>query len=351
MNNPNLPGPAQESRQRPGANTTISLLVGAVVSSAALFFIARSVDFEQTWQALGKAKALFFGLAFLVQLAAMGFTILRWQTLLSPYPTRFPGLAQIYFGAHLLNTLLPAKLGTVARVLLAAESEDLNAGLVFGSVALEKVLDTIVTLVLFVILSPFIPFPGWLREALTLSVVMVLGALVLVASATRFRELLLTGVTRLEARAFENSRRVAGLTRGVIESLTNLTQRRELLGILFWTLCIWLAGGAVNLLVFHALGLEVSWSAMWFVMIVLQIGTRVPALPANLGVFHYLVILALGVYGAGESAALAFAILLHLIVFVLPACIGAVLALPLSARLMALATGGLPQGPSERNED
>lgn len=61
-----------------------------------------------------------------------------------------------------------------------------------------------------------------------------------------------------------------------------------------------------------------------------------PALPANLGVFHYLVILALGVYRIPESAALAYAILLHLVVFILPAFLGAACALPLSARLAAL---------------
>jgi uncharacterized protein (TIRG00374 family) len=203
---------------------------------------------------------------------------------------------------------------------------------------------------LFVVLSPLIPFPEWLREALTLSVVLVLGAPVLGASVTRFREELLNGVTRLEARAFKNSHRLASLVRGVIESLMNLTRRRERQRILFWTLCMWLAGGAVNLLVFIALGLEISWSAMWFVVIVLQVGTRVPALPANLGVFHYLVILALSVYGVGESAGLAFAILLHLIVFVLPAFIGAVWALPLSARLTALVTAGWSQRAPERNE-
>jgi uncharacterized membrane protein YbhN (UPF0104 family) len=79
--------------------------------------------------------------------------------------------------------------------------------------------------------------------------------------------------------------------------------------------------------------------------VALQFGTRIPALPANLGVFHYAVILALGFYGVNESVALAYAILLHLIVFILPAIIGAVCALPVSARLMMLVT--LPRATTD----
>jgi uncharacterized protein (TIRG00374 family) len=166
--------------------------------------------------------------------------------------------------------------------------------------------------------------------------------LLVLASVRRLREPLLKGLTRLEARVLgTGSQSVVTFARGVLESLVNLTQRREVASVLFWTLCVWLAGGAVNQLLFFALNISVPWSAAWLVMVALQLGTRIPALPANLGVFHYVTILTLGFYGVNESAALAYAILLHLIVFVLPAFIGAVCALPLSARLLSLVSNGL----------
>ncbi|HZQ05325.1 MAG TPA: lysylphosphatidylglycerol synthase transmembrane domain-containing protein [Anaerolineae bacterium] len=319
--------------------TWISLLVGAALGILALALIARSVNLNLTLQALAASHLVLFLLAFLAQMIAVGFTLRRWQILLKPYPTHFLNLGQIFFIAHLLNTLLPAKLGTVARVLLAAESENLNVGLVLGSVAIEKVLDTLVMLVFLAILAPFAPLPLWLRESLTASVLLVLAAFVALVSAARFREQLLTGLASVESRLFgHESRRVAALASGMVESLVNLTQRREAVRVLFWTALIWLTGGIVNQLLLAAVGLSLDWTAAWFLLVVLQIGTRVPALPANLGVFHYLVILALGVYGVNESTALAYAILLHLIVFILPAFIGAACALPVSARLGTLLT-------------
>ena len=79
-----------------------------------------------------------------------------------------------------------------------------------------------------------------------------------------------------------------------------------------------------------------------------SLGHVFPALPANLGVFHYALILALAFYGVNESVALAYAILLHLIVFVLPAVIGAVCALPVSARLVLLVT--MPRGAADAEQ-
>lgn len=342
--------PPEQSPLNPRATAHVSLLprswfsffLGALVSAFALWLIARTVNFNQMWEALTASHVPFFIAAFFAQLVATLLGLKRWQILLLPYLTRFWNLTQIFFIAHLLNTLLPAKLGTVARVALAAESEKLNGGFVLGSVAFEKVLDTLVMLLLLLALAPFVPLPAWVRDSLIVSVLFVIGALLVLASARRVREPLLNWIARVETRLLgQESQRVSAFTQGILESIGNLTRRREAVSVLFWTVCMWLTGALVNQLLFAALDLNVSWSATWFVMVALQLGTRIPALPANLGVFHYVVILALAVYGVNENAALAFAILLHLVVFILPAFIGAACALPVSARLMAWVANGL----------
>lgn len=322
--------------------TWFSLGIGTLLSLIAFWLIARSVNVNATLAALASSQLGWFLLAFVLQLGATLASVRRWQILLQPYPTRFPVLTQIVFVAHLLNTLLPAKLGTVARVLLAAEEEHLNVGFVLGSVAVEKVLDTLVMLVLFLVLAPFAPLPEWARDSLGASALLVLGGVILLAMVGRLREPLLRAMARGEARLLgPRSQRVSTFVRGILESLANLRGRREAMAVLAWTAVVWTIGVAVNYVLFLALGMDLPWSAAVFVLVVLQIGTRVPALPANLGVFHYLVILALGVYGIPESTALAYAILLHLVVFILPAFIGAACALPLSARLTGLVTAQL----------
>jgi uncharacterized protein (TIRG00374 family) len=194
-----------------------------------------------------------------------------------------------------------------------------------------------------VLLAPFVPLPDWLRGSLSASVIVVLLGLGALVTMGRLHEGLLNIVARGERWLWgKDSSRLTGLVQGVLASVANLARRREALAVLVWTALVWFAGAAVNQLLFQATGIHVPWSTTWFLIVVLQIGTRVPALPANLGVFHYLVILALGVYGIDQSAALAYGILLHLIVFILPALIGAICMLPLSARLAQLVASGLP---------
>lgn len=325
----------------------LSLVLGVGISGLALLLIARSVNFALSLQALLTSQLWWVALAFIVQLGAMALVVKRWQVLLRPCTTQYVPLLQIYYISHLVNTLLPIKLGTVARVLLASESEELNIGFVVGSVAIEKVLDTLGVLVLLLLFAPFAPLPLLIRESVTASALIILLAVFAIIGIRRFREQIMDFSVRAEKRlggqaspAIE-SLRLASLLRGILQSVLNLTRRQELVVVLFWTTMVWLAGIMVNQLLLNALNISLDWTAPWLVFIVLMVGTRVPALPANIGVFHYLVILALGVYGVNQNAALAYAILLHLVVFIFPAILGAVCALPVSARLTRLVAHGL----------
>ena len=112
---PGAPDIQSESSVRPAPRSRWTLILGALVSGIALVLLARSVDLNQTIDALKTSNPLLFSVAFGVQLIATLATLHRWQILLKPYTTRFRNLTQIYFIAHLFNTVLPAKLGTVAR--------------------------------------------------------------------------------------------------------------------------------------------------------------------------------------------------------------------------------------------
>jgi len=66
-----------------------------------------------------------------------------------------------------------------------------------------------------------------------------------------------------------------------------------------------------NYFLFLAVGLQLPPVAALFVLVVLQVGNVPPSLPANLGVFHYLVILALSFFAIDQSVALGYAWLLY----------------------------------------
>jgi hypothetical protein len=90
---------------------------------------------------------------------------------------------------------------------------------------------------------------------------------------------------------------------------------------------------AVNYTLLGAIGERPSFLAALFLLIVLQIGVAVPSSPGRIGVFHYLCVQALAVFGIGGANALSYAFILHLIAVILPVALGAVLAWRLGVML------------------
>ena len=60
-----------------------------------------------------------------------------------------------------------------------------------------------------------------------------------------------------------------------------------------------------------AFGFKLPAIAALFLLVVLQVGNSAVSVPGNLGVFHYLTVLALAVYGIDRERALAYAIVLY----------------------------------------
>ena len=79
---------------------------------------------------------------------------------------------------------------------------------------------------------------------------------------------------------------------------------------------IWLAALATNQLILLALDLRLPWTASLMVLVVLQVGITLPSVPGRIGVFEYLCILSLAVFGVAQAPALTYGILLHVVVLV-----------------------------------
>jgi uncharacterized protein (TIRG00374 family) len=315
--------PAKGWQPRDWLRNGLALTLGIGIGLVALWLAVRGVDFEQILALVLQSDVVLELLAFGAVMSATVVTLLRWQQMLRPYPTDFLRLFRVFLIAHLLNTLLPAKLGTGARICLAAESEQVNVGFVFGTVTAEKVIDTLAMLIVFLVLMLWVPLPEWLRDTLMISTAGVIVAFVALVGVRRVGQAITAWLARIEHKYLGGrSWKLSAAVGGLVESSQSLLTQRRMLALWGYTGVVWLAGGLANQLLLYAMGLDVPWTAAWFLLVVLQLGTRVPSLPANIGVFHYLVILALGLYTVNGTQALGYALVLHLLVFILPALLG-----------------------------
>jgi hypothetical protein len=300
-------------RRLPGLRWVVMIAFTAL----AVFLALRNVRLEQVGQILSQSR----GGVVLLSLASVMATHLaktaRWRALIGPQGDRVADrrLFMSIMTGQLFNIFLPGRVGDLSR---AYEIGGLGPGRAFilGTVALEKVIEMISFALLFLLTLLALPLPGWIRDS---GLTFTLLALILAAGLAllvRYPAFILrlacsaSGWLAEPLRAGLLARLQAGLS-----SLQIVQQPRSLAWIALWTAVVWASGVWTNVLVLQALDLPASWLAGSVILLVLQIGVSIPSVPGRVGVFQYLCILTLGLFGIDQAAGLSYGILLQAVAF------------------------------------
>jgi len=108
----------------------------------------------------------------------------------------------------------------------------------------------------------------------------------------------------------------------LIQGLTGLGRPRIMLAAGGWSLLAWFFGALTNWALLNAFNLPTSMGIALLLLVVLQLGVAVPSLPARVGVFEGLCIAVLGLFGVNPNLALAYGVMLHVVVLLPPVILG-----------------------------
>ena len=307
-----------------GGEPRTRFALGAALSLLGVALTFRNVHFPGLLAALAGADYALVTIALAVGLLAFGATAMRWQLLF--YPHEAPRFYQLFSGlmvAQLANTALPAHLGIVARAYWIGEVGEVSKTFAFGTIVLEKVVEGITLLPFLVLLPLLYPFPSGVQQAgWTLGVALVALGLVMVL-LNRYKENLsgFLGVSLGSLPGLGPLRVPEHLT-SVIEGFGALRAKRVWVPIWGWSLGIWATIALSYHLALKAFHIQVPPLATLLLLIVLQVGARVPALPSGVGVFHYLVVLTLSPFLVDRDVAVSYALALHGMIFLIPSLLG-----------------------------
>jgi hypothetical protein len=106
------------------------------------------------------------------------------------------------------------------------------------------------------------------------------------------------------------------------DGLQFLKNIKSVLNVAVQTLLIWLFMGASNYFVFLAFGFDISFDASFVLLVIVSIMIMAPSTPGFLGVYHYGVVISLGIYGIGDEEARACAIVLHAAQYIMVTLMG-----------------------------
>lgn len=301
----------------------VRLAVGLGISVVALYVAFAGIEWAEVRSALSEANYWWLAGALPLLLVYLGLRALRWRLLF--LPDRVVPLRST-FGAlnvgHLAGGILPLQLGELVRVYVLSEVEQIGKGRVLSTVAVERLLDIFVLLVLLGILLPFVALPAAAAvTALVFLAFAVAGALVVALLVTRRAgfERRLEGFVRLlpaSARA-----PALDLARSLLDGLSALRNSRLLISVTAWTAIAWLTSATVIYLLLRAFSLDVPIAAAPFLLIATTFGFFIPSSPGAVGVYHAINVRALmSVFAVAHEPAATYAIVAH-VLYLLPAMV------------------------------
>jgi uncharacterized protein (TIRG00374 family) len=242
----------------------------------------------------------------------------RWKLLVGPPGGHIPSFTYllVLLAGQILNTIFPARLGDLARAYVLGGMGP-GRTYVLGTIVLEKMLDSLAYITIFGIIILLIPLPNWVGGSILLfvlvTVAITIGLLLLVFWPAPFQRLLnfLLGKFPERVRMWMTPRIEQGLA-----SLEIIRRRDDLFRLILWTVLIWALAIATNHLVLLALDIQLPISASILILVGLQAGISLPAIPGTIGLFEYICILALSVYGIDQALAFSYGLLLHTILLI-----------------------------------
>jgi uncharacterized protein (TIRG00374 family) len=302
----------------------LRLWIGILISILCLGLSLKDVRFADFWEALQGANYVFLAITVLMTALGLFGRALRWQLLF--YPTNDLPLSKVFAVlniGYLLINVLPARLGDVARAILLGELTGVSKARTLSTIVVERVTDVLVVLLFLASVVFFVPVPEWVaRSAMVVGVGFVGLAVVLVVFA-RQRERGLALLHRLASLVrFLDRESVWQLVGSLLDGLGILRYWRPAGKLLLGSILIWFLGLIQFYSVVLAFDLQVPVAATVFIMCITALGMTVPSSPGYIGVWEYIIILGLSLFGVDKSHALSYALVLHFSVYITTTVMG-----------------------------
>lgn len=287
--------------------------VGITLVFVGLFVYQIRDDFSEMGQALARANYLFLLPALLVYMVGVYFRAVRWRYLLKPIKTLSSvRLFPLILIGMLVNNILPARLGIVARAYILGEREGISKMATGGTMVVEQGFDGI-TLVLFAaVISFFAPLEGVLQQVIYITAGIFLGAIAVcfvLALSPRLARVAIQLALHLVPKAWRGRLEI-WLIR-LIEGLGVMRSPGKLVLVLVLSVLVWVCEAGMFYMVafsfdlrlpFHALVLTTSISNLAWALVMTQGG---------LGSFDLAAQKTVELFNVGAALAASYVVVLH----------------------------------------
>jgi uncharacterized protein (TIRG00374 family) len=323
--------------------------LGAIGSAAFLaVFVVLFVDFDTIGGVLSDANYAYIAPSLVFYFIAVWFRSARWKFLLRPLigkPKK--SIYSVVVVGYMANNLIPVRIGEIVRSYYLSLRESCSAPAAFGTVAVERATD-VLALLFFLAAAGLLGTVGVERAVGDISSdipggapVLALVALlpfvgvfsVVVIISTTSSKTVLGWLDRMMFMVKRNPRsRLLGIAERLLEGLTVVSSPTDLLKVFAWSIPVWGSEAVMYYLI--ALGFDlrpVFDSQIEFIAAILvftsaaNLAGVLPSTAGSWGPFDFFGAAALVALGVGQDVAAAYALTVHVGLWIPPTVLGAVL--------------------------
>jgi uncharacterized protein (TIRG00374 family) len=301
--------------------------LGIALSAVFLVWTLHDVDLAQVVVELRRANTGYFLAATIAGTLIVVLRAIRWRYILAPIARDLP-FGQLWRATAIgvmVTNIVPVRAGELARAYaLARETPRVSFSAAFASIAVDRVFDTVVVLLLGLaaVLAPSFP-RGTILYGRSLGSLIGLGAIALAVALFALYLIVFfpapliriyEAFARRIAPRFEERGRQALLA--FAAGLGVLRSPRHFAIVFLWTVAHWLLDAFAFWLGFKAVGITAPFSAALILQLLVAIGVALPSSPGFFGVFEFFSLTGLALYGVPPTLAVSWALGVHILTFI-----------------------------------
>lgn len=304
-------------RQNSRVSQIARMVLGAAASIGLGWLVLKGMDWQKVAEAYRGFPISMGLLGVLAFFASISLRAFRWRLLFIKEKVTFSQLFLVQNAGIGLNNLLPVRvLSEPVQVALLVRRYGVNTATAIATLITEHLMDIIANAVLLGIgVLLFEQLRGYSIQLAGAAILGVVSVMALLLFARGARRVPIVG-------RFAVVRRFADAVAILQKS------RLRLLGSLVTTFGQWVCLGLSGWFVAQGLGMSLSLATMIVLFLAAVFFTSAaPSLPGAVGTFDFAVIQTLDLFGIDKTTAIAFALVMHVILF-LPSTVIALLVLP-----------------------
>jgi uncharacterized protein (TIRG00374 family) len=287
----------------------ILTIAGFVISILLLFLSLKDIRFQEILEALKKADLRFVFIPTLFIFCAVTLSAFKWARIAGNNVKVGQTFLSLIIGLF-VNNVLPARIGEVVRGYVLSKKSGISFAYAISTVLVDRFFDLVGLLLLTFIFFPKQSLPVQVSRSLYIlvSLLIVLMAVLVIMSREGFMKKMTGRLNKINRPFFLK------LARRVLEVQENLKRINSPLNLFYFIVIAflqWLSMSSALYFSLLTLGVPINPLYVPFVCALLNMGLTIPSSPGYVGVYQFLLVYLLSIFGIPKHQGFAVSILFH----------------------------------------